>query len=162
MGLRPITSLAVSAVVTAALMVGGGWLASSVRTATDSSPKASSQGNRDPVHEGLRVDVSGVRSELGNIVVTVYDEAEALASYSTESNVAYRSQQAVMGAMTIDFQELTEGPYAVTVHHDENANWAYDDEGWSTSGQRGAYDEPPFERAAVMPGSVSLEMFYYD
>lgn len=161
-GLRSINSLTVSALATAALMIGGGWLASSVTPMTISSQNAPGQQAKDPVHGGLRVDVQGVRSERGNIVVTIYDQAEALASYSADSYVAYQSKAAIPGTMTIDFPELTEGPYAVTVHHDENANWAYEDEGWSTSGQLGAYDEPPFNRAAVMPGGVSMEMFYYD
>ena len=36
----------------------------------------------------------------------------------------------------------------------------YPDEGYGTSGARGAYNEPPFERAAVAPGVAQVNMFY--
>lgn len=143
-------------------MISGGWLASTVTPVTLSSPGASSRPAEHPAHGGLRIDLRGVRGDRGNIIVTIYDDAESLASCGAESYLAYRPEPAIPGVMTIDCLELTEGPYAVTVHHDENANREYDDEGWSTSGQRGACHESPFERAAVMPGGVSMEIFYCD
>ena len=162
MNARPINSLWLSAAVTAALMIAGGWLAASVTPVSVGATGSMTGRVEAPLHAGLRIDLRGVRSDRGNIVVMVYDDADALASYSSESYAAYQSHPAHAGAMTFDFDELGAGPYAITAHHDENANWAYDDEGWATSGQRGAYDEPPFERAAVAPGLVTMTLFYYD
>ena len=163
MRLDPASNLSMAILVSVALMIGGGWLASSLSpTLSQSRTDALSNSLAAPAHPGLRVVLQGVRSDRGNIVVTIYDNAESLASYSSESYVSYQSFAATPGSMTFDFEDLTAGPYAVTVHHDENANWAYDDEGWATSGQRGAFDESPFERAAVMPGWISMDIFYYD
>ena len=159
--MRPITNLFAATLLTAVILICGGWLSSSV------SPKAEPVGPvTDVTHNGLMVEVSGVRNAKGQIVVTIYDNAEALARYDDEDYVDYKLMPAAEGTLIADFPALTEGPYAVSVFHDENSDlkfgiYGYTPlEGYGTSGAAGPYDEPPFDRAAVSPGKVRVEMYY--
>ena len=165
--MRGIVNLPSAIVVTASVLIAGGWLASELSPAPrERSIPAAAVFEYDG-HDGLRIEVEAVRNARGNIIVTVYDAADALAAYD-ERYAAYRVSRADEGTMTFDFPSLTGGPYAVTVHHDENADWDYDGggsgwlEGWGVSGATEAYDEPGFARASVPPGGVRVRVFYYD
>ena len=159
--MQPISNLPAACLVTLVLLVGGAWLSS----------LASGHGQIDstltqPNHGGLHVLISGTRNSTGNIVITVYDNADAYSRYDDEDIAAYTVVPASTDTMTIEFPGLTEGPYAVTIFHDEDSDAQFDMdgdypvEGYGTSGARGAYDEPPFDRAAALPGAVLINMFY--
>ena len=159
--MRPITNLFAATTLTAVILIGGGWLSSSL------SPKEGADGPLAEVaHDGLMVEVRGIRNAKGQIVVTIYGNAETLARYDDEDYVDSQIVAAAEGTVVVDFPDLTEGPYAVSIFHDENGDleFAMDGytplEGYGTSGATGPYDEPPFERAAVGPGAVRVWMFY--
>ncbi len=161
MRLRPVTNLTAATLLTLVILVGGGWLSSVA------SPEARSVGPvAEADHDGLRVEIQGVRNAKGHVIVTVYDNAEALARYDDEDYADYARVPAAEGTVVADFPALTQGPYAVAIFHDENEDLEFGMdgytalEGFGTSGALGPYDEPPFDRAAVPPGAVRVEMFY--
>ena len=159
--MRPVTNLSAATLLTAVILIGGGWLSSTL------SPKAETAGAvAEVTHNGLMVEVRGVRNAKGQVIVTIYDNAAALARYDDEDYVDYKIVPAAEGTVFADFPALTEGPYAVSIFHDENGDLKFGMdgftplEGYGTSGAVGPYDEPPFDRAAVSPGAVKIEMFY--
>jgi len=171
----PIRSLSAALALSAGLVAGGGWLASELAPTASSAPSTAraalgeteaASAARPLSHDGLRVEARGVRSNRGSIVVTLYDDADALARYDDERAVGFAEVPASVGAVSVDFPDLTGGPYAITVFHDENGDrdfnmdgeWPL--EGYGTSGAKGAYDEPSFERASTTPGRTSVDIYY--
>ncbi len=158
--MRPVTNLAAAALLSATLMLGGGWVSSLL------SPSAAPLGSAaEPTHGGLLVEVTGIRSAKGQVVVTVYDTAEAFARYG-EDYVDYRLVPAAPGSVVADFPHLVKGPYAVVVFHDEDGDLTFDLdggmplEGYGSSGATTPDDAPSFEGAAVFPGEVPVALHY--
>lgn len=106
----------------------------------------------------LRVDVRGVRSADGVVHVLVYDRAAAFEASSAMDIAAYRTLAAAEGEMSFAFHRLTPGRYAISVHHDENANNGFDTidgaplEGYAYSRNVGRRDLPTFDQAAFVLG----------
>lgn len=81
---------------------------------------------------------------------------------------SYYEFDAVESGVRLDFDTLTDGPYAIALWHDENGDGqldmtqGYPLEGYGTSGARDAYDEVPWSRAATEPGLVTVRMYYPD
>ncbi|MGO1120977.1 DUF2141 domain-containing protein [Rhodovibrionaceae bacterium A322] len=144
----------------AALMVGGAWLASNL------APEAAQAGLEVPPGTSLEVTLTGVRNATGNLIVLVYDDRSAFNSYDPDGAVGYREVPARFGDVTIAFAELTEGPYAIAAFHDEDGNqdltmagdWPV--EGYATSGAKDEYDLPTFSSAAIAQGKISIPLFY--
>jgi len=163
----PIRNLALALGLSTGLLAGGGWLASAVTPDEAASVSAESERPARPEpHGGLEVVAQGVRNSDGDIIFMVFDDAEALRLYDYEQAVGYAEIPASSGAVQAGFPDLNEGPYAVTLFHDENGdrdfNMAGDLplEGYGTSGAKGPYDEPSFAQAAVDPGHVAIEVHY--
>lgn len=71
----------------------------------------------------LTVDVSGIRSDKGQVLVTIYDKAENWNSFS--SPVARQQVAASKKGVVLHFQ-LPPGTYALELMHDENGNGKLD------------------------------------
>lgn len=115
---------------------------------------------------GLTVIIDGVRNCTGSVLVLVFDDAAAYKAYNYERAVGFAELEASEGKLSRNFPNLTAGPYAVVVFHDENGNQdldmesGYPLEGYGTSGADGPYDEPSFQKASTLPGEATVKMHY--
>lgn len=169
--MKSVTSLGGSLAITFTLLIALGFLASRVPVSMAGQNNAATETAADsaPVPEfldtGLRVDITNVRNDEGKVIVLVFADADAFADYDYTRAVGY-AEQAAAGTLQFEFPELREGPYAISLFHDENddddlnMDGIYPLEGYGTSGATGPYDEPSFSEAAVSPGRVSIRMYY--
>ncbi|MES0881352.1 DUF2141 domain-containing protein [Roseibium sp. SCP14] len=150
-----ITALCVSA----GIIIGGAWMASQVPVVEAEEAKAGTM-------PGLEVTVDGVRNGNGQVIVLIMDNRDAFKAYDYEAAVGYHEIPASTGAIQAFFPDLNSGPYAVVAFHDENGNRDLDmngqvpSEGYTVSGARDAYDEPPFKRAASSDQKQTVRLFY--
>ena len=137
-----------------------------------------------PAHAAdLTLTVTGIRSNVGEVLIGVYDSADgfksAIDSSATKSALlpqAWRpvgvSLRAKAGSQTIMFGGLPPGRYAVIAFHDENDNGLLDAnvfgvpvEGYGFSNDaRGFLGAPSFDAAAITLGQedkkISLFLLY--
>lgn len=115
---------------------------------------------------GLNVTVDGIRNPNGNIVILVFDEAQAFDTLDAWSAVAYAQIPSQTGSVRYGFPELNAGPYAVLSFHDENKdedlNMTASNllEGVGSTGAPNPNDLPDFNAASVWPGDVRLRIHY--
>lgn len=146
--------------ISAAILVGGAFAASHVPTVIAEETATT--------RNSLEVTVNGVRNSEGKIVVLVLDNPQAYNTQDYDKAVGYQEIPASTGSVQAVFPELLEGPYAVVAFHDENGNRDLDiegqipSEGYTVSGARDAYDEPPFQRAASVEPARTVKLFYLD
>ena len=138
-----------------------------------------------PVHAAnLALTIEGVRSDVGEVLIGVYGDADgfksAIDSSATKSALlpqAWRivgvSLRAKAGSQSIIFTQLPPGRYAVIAFHDENDNGLLDanvfgvpTEGYGFSNNaQGFLGAPSFDAAAVTIGqadvSVSISLIYH-
>lgn len=116
--------------------------------------------------QGLNLTVENVRNDTGAIVVLVFDNATAFESLDHEGAVDFAEIPAAPGRVRHDFPNLTGGPYAVILFHDENGDWDvnYTDERWlegvGATGAPNPEDLPDFRQASVWPGPVTVVLHY--
>lgn len=116
--------------------------------------------------QGVTLTVEDVRNDRGQIVVLVFDHPKAFHYLAYEWAVDYAVLPAQTGSVSHRFADLTSGPYAVFVYHDENADWdvTHDGsrllEGVGASGAPNPDDMPDFSAASVWPGPVSVTLQY--
>ena len=115
----------------------------------------------------LRVTISGVRSDAGELLIGVYGSAEgfgnAIANAATRGLVPDQTRlvgmaiRATHGAQQAVFAQLQPGRYAIIVIHDENDNGRLDEnalgvpiEGYGFSNDaQGFLSAPSFDAAAI-------------
>ena len=172
--MKPITNMSMSVVVTAAIALTLGFLASQV--SQSNSETVDLVALADDIAEsgvdeiiGLDVVVAGIRNDKGKVIVAVFNSANAYEAYDYDRSIAYaefEAARATRGAIRMSFPNLKSGPYAISLFHDENSNYDLDMqddyplEGYGASGARNALHEPTFEEAAVEPGRVIIQMYY--
>lgn len=119
-------------------------------------------------HQGLTLEITDIQPGEGQVWVMIFDDKAAWKRFDTEQLAAYREFDATQQQVEIQFESLTNGPYAIALWHDEDGerdfdiSGGYPMEGYGTSGARDAYDEVPFSRAAMAPGRVRVKMYYPD
>ncbi len=105
----------------------------------------------------LTVQIHDVKSNQGQLVVTLYKSAEVFLKNEPSVKIA-----AVKGVNTVVFKALPEGEYAVGAFHDENSNGKMDanavrlpveDYGFSNDA-RGIVGPPSFAKAKFKIGDV--------
>lgn len=155
----PSTGQRISAIfISTAILIGGAYAASLV-------PTVEAQ-EKQNIAQGLEVTVEGVRNSVGKVVVLIMDNRDAFKAYDYKTAVGYKEVPASTGSVQAFFPNLNSGPYAVVAFHDENENSDLDvdgqvpSEGYTVSGARDAYDEPPFKRAATNKPAQTVRMFY--
>lgn len=101
----------------------------------------------------LTVRLDGVRSASGNVRVVLFDRAEGFRK--EDRSRAIRQAPATPGAVTVAFEALAPGRYAVMAYHDENGDGALDrflgmipTEGYGLSNNPEVTGPPAFEDAA--------------
>ncbi len=119
----------------------------------------------------LNVTVSGLRSNLGEVHVALYDDADRFpedGKYLISSAIS-----ATAGEVTVAFKDLAAGNYALAVYHDENGNNEFDQgifgvplEGYGFSNNASVFFGPPdFEEAAVTlaepAADIKIRMTYW-
>jgi uncharacterized protein (DUF2141 family) len=138
-----------------------------------------------PVHAAnLAVTIENVHSNAGEILIGIYDRADAfkkaIASSATTSallpqtwRIAGASLRAKAGSQSIIFTQLPPGRYAVIAFHDENDNGLLDanalgvpTEGYGFSNAaHGFLSAPSFDAAAIDLGlpdrSISISLLYH-
>jgi uncharacterized protein (DUF2141 family) len=103
----------------------------------------------------LTVTVQDVRSENGQVKLALYATEASFSSFSVE--LASRILHARPGTLTVTFENLAPGQYAIAAYHDENGNSSFDTnflglpkEGYGFSNDAPAVFGPPsFDKAAV-------------
>jgi uncharacterized protein (DUF2141 family) len=110
----------------------------------------------------VSVLVSPVRSSRGAVFVALYDRAHWLKPHQFQ---AYRRVRAKEGVVSVDFESMEPGRYALAVFHDENDNGKVDtnflglpSEGFGfsklTPFRKPSFDETAFE----VKGHVSMRV----
>lgn len=116
--------------------------------------------------DGLDVTVDGVRNAKGNILIVVFDDANAYNTLNIWKAADYAEIPAREGQVRHEFSGLTKGPYAVFLFHDENGDEDLNAtatrllEGVGASGAPNPQDEPDFAAASVWPGTVLVRVHY--
>lgn len=147
----------------AAILAGGAWLA-----ATLSTPAEAVDNTRDAKPAGLTLQIDGVRNDTGKVIVLVFDSEDTSTADDHNKAVGFRELDARPGALAVEFPNLTTGPYAVSLFHDENTDYEFNMtdgiplEGYGVSGAKGPYDDPGFAQASVQAGVVTIKMHYLD
>ena len=114
----------------------------------------------------LAVEVQGVRSDTGHLIVAVQTPQAADEFPYAEELFAGTHQQTHEGVMRFVFRDLPPGRYAVSVFHDENGNGEIDlgaagipTEGYGFANNPPSQFGPPsFEEAAVTIGDASAKV----
>ena len=132
----------------------------------------------------LTLTVEGVRSNTGEVLIGVYENADAfkraIDSSATKSALlpqAWRiigvSLRAKAGSQSIIFTQLPPGRYAVIAFHDENDNGLLDANAWGvptegfgfSNNAHGFLSAPSFDAAAIELGSldenISISLLYH-
>ena len=169
------THLLFSIAVTIVFLVSGAVLASTLTTNVVDEVQANNLdadfddqviAEVNESREPLQIEVVGIRSNRGKLLVLVFDNEQAFKHYDYNRAAGYQELMAESGSVTIVFPSLDNGPYAVFVMHDENGDYVlneedgYPIEGYSTSGARDKYDVPDFMRASVAEGKIRLKLHY--
>jgi len=115
----------------------------------------------------LRVLVTGIESDRGEIACLLYDDAKGF-PYKQEAAVDTKRYAAAPGMLTCTFENVPAGRYAVAAVHDENGNQQIDGnlfgvkEPWGVSNNiRPASRAPRFGESSVSMGadrSLDLEV----
>jgi uncharacterized protein (DUF2141 family) len=130
----------------------------------------------------LTVEINGVRSDSGTIMIGLYDNADgfiAAIKHSTEigllndkSRFAGTALRAAPGTRSAVFMQLPPGPYAIIVFHDENDNGRLDENAWGvptegygfSNDAQGLLGAPSFDAAMItLDGtkrSIAVSLIY--
>lgn len=110
------------------------------------------------------ITIDGVHSNQGNVFVGLY--AGPAKFLQGNQNDAMRKVRASTGPMTVVFDNLPPGTYAVGAFHDENGNDHLDtnflglpEEGYALSNNvRAAMSKPTFQQAAFSVGEQGAQV----
>lgn len=115
---------------------------------------------------GLTLTVENVRNDRGSIIVLVFDDARAFDRLDYLNVADYAEVRARTGRLQVSFPNLTEGPYAVFLFHDENQDQDVNSrndrllEGIGATGAPNRDDYPSFDEAAVPAGPATVILHY--
>ena len=122
----------------------------------------------------LRLTIAGVRSDKGEILIALYDNADgfksAIVNGPTRGLLPDRGRligtaiRAQLGTQSTIFTQLPPGRYAIIVIHDENDNGRIDQNGMGVptegygfgNNAQGFMSAPAFDAAAITIGDASL------
>lgn len=112
----------------------------------------------------LVVDVTGLRSDAGDVHVAIYKTPESFPK--GDGMLAERVVPAAAGAVRVTFADVAAGRYAIATFHDENANHDFDQglfgiplEGFAFSNGATAFlSAPDFAEAAFTVGAAGARI----
>lgn len=102
----------------------------------------------------LRVDVSGVRGDLGHVIGSLCSKGQ---EFPSGCRLRARSK-AQKGVVSLDFKGLQKGEYALALYHDENANDLLElgTEGIGFSNNANLAHAPPdFQASSIAVGGMT-------
>ena len=114
----------------------------------------------------LRVLVTGIESDSGEVACTLYDQGKGF-PLDAERAVAVKRYAAVPGMLTCTFSDVPAGRYAVAAAHDENGNkkidanvFGFTKEAWGVSNNVRPDSRPPrfLEASVTMSPDRSLDL----
>jgi uncharacterized protein (DUF2141 family) len=113
----------------------------------------------------LRVRITNLRSDTGNVAVALYNSADG---FPEDSNKVFRAAigDARDGESTVTFSSIPFGTYAIAVLHDENRNGRMDKglfgipkEGYGFSNDAMGFMGPPgFDKAGFSCGNDTVSV----
>ncbi len=117
----------------------------------------------------LTVTISGVKNAEGNVRVALYDRKDGFRK--EENAIQLRQLPARAGDLTVQFNDLAAGRYAVIAYHDEDGNGDLNrflgmipTEGYGLSNNPKLSGPPKFDEAAVtLPAegmAIQLQLNY--
>ncbi|MGR3624238.1 DUF2141 domain-containing protein [Pseudophaeobacter sp.] len=107
-----------------------------------------------------------MRNDQGQVLVAVFDQAQAFDSLNFDQAVDFAAVPASKGQVVHQFPSLTAGLYAIFLFHDEysdqdlNFNGNTLLEGLGASGAPPPVDNPGFTAASFLPGPVRIMVHY--
>ncbi|MTI08380.1 DUF2141 domain-containing protein [Curvivirga aplysinae] len=114
----------------------------------------------------LSFTIHGIERSYGKVIVMVYGDEDSYRNYDPNGLLAYEELSINSGTVTVSFENIGEGPFAITFFQDEDGNGdltlqgEYPIEGYGGSGMKTPYSEPSFEKASVGLGSHNFKMHY--
>lgn len=120
----------------------------------------------------LSVDISGLRSNDGNVLVALYDNADKFPLDAEKYAVGKKRVTITNKTARINFDGLKPGRYAISILHDENNNLKMDfnilgipREGFGFSNNaKGTFGPPSYKKASFEVGeagsSIKVRMRY--
>jgi uncharacterized protein (DUF2141 family) len=125
------------------------------------------------VQSSITVTVSGIRSQEGSIMVCLWSQQdEEFPVCSATASMQYATAEPASSGVTVTFQNIPDGEYAISAFHDENGNVRLDrgfmgrpEEGIALSNMNMERRErPSFDRAKfTLNGTetISLSLRYF-
>lgn len=116
--------------------------------------------------DGVTLTVEGLRNDQGQVLVAVFDQAQAFDSLNFDKAVDFAAVPASKGQVVHQFPSLTAGLYAIFLFHDENSDQDLNFngntllEGLGASGAPTPGDNPGFTAASFLPGPVRIMVHY--
>ncbi|NQV57410.1 MAG: DUF2141 domain-containing protein [Rhodospirillales bacterium] len=113
----------------------------------------------------LTITVTGLRSDQGMVRLALFDQAS---EFPKGKKLASLDVPAAKGSVTVRFEDLKPGRYAVAMHHDENGNKKMDTyilgipkEGYGFANDAPAFFGPPsFDQAAISVPAEGAEISF--
>lgn len=108
-----------------------------------------------PLHAGeLDLQLDEIRSAEGKVIVSLFRNAGAFDKMDIKGADIVIIQRALQGSMRFRFANLVPGEYALVVHHDQNGDGTFNEDGSSSEGygfshNLGAQSIPSFEQAKL-------------
>lgn len=110
----------------------------------------------------LKIVVKEVKSDKGNVRVGIFKDKDTFLKKAAYGKIVKASK----GEVTINFDDLPEGKYAISVIHDENENGELDSnmigipkEGFCFGNDAmGSFGPPSFEKASITVAGDSISI----
>jgi uncharacterized protein (DUF2141 family) len=144
------------------------WLSLSILVTTLINSPASAQ------QTSITVNVSGIRSQKGNIMVCLWNQDKGFPVCSGTAPFKHTTIPATTPTVTATFQNVPPGEYAISAFHDENQNSKIDrgfmgkpKEGLVFSNvdfSKGNQRRPSFDQSKFMVNgakTISLSLMYF-
>lgn len=102
------------------------------------------------IAQDVKVEVRGIRSEKGNIMV--------MAQHGSESKPVYAMVAAVKDTVTVVLKDVPWEEFVVSLFHDENGNWELDmnEKGIPVEG----YAREKGKKSEDDPVTIKMKMYY--
>lgn len=129
----------------------------------------------------LRVNIEGIRSGFGTVMIGLYDNADGFIAaiknsaemglLNDKGRLAGIALRATSGTRSVVFMQLPPGQYALIVFHDENDNGRLDENAWGvptegygfSNNAQGLLGAPSFDAAKITldgTSSVPIRLIY--
>jgi uncharacterized protein (DUF2141 family) len=116
----------------------------------------------------LNVEISNIKHDKGRVHVVLYDNPDSF--LNEEKSLAIQESPAAVGTLTVNFNHLQPGDYALVAYHDENGDGKLNrflgmipNEGYGLSRNPKVFGKPDFDDARISLGdddSITIHLNY--